>query len=74
MYLFLYNTLTRSKQAFEPADPRRVTMYVCGPTVYNYAHIGHARPAVVFDVLFRLLRHQFGKKHVVYARNFTDVD
>ncbi|MBD24922.1 MAG: cysteine--tRNA ligase [Candidatus Marinimicrobia bacterium] len=74
MYLFLYNTLTRSKQAFEPADPRRVTMYVCGPTVYNYAHIGNARPAVVFDVLFRLLRHQFGKKHVVYARNFTDVD
>ena len=74
MSLFLYNTLARAKQAFEPANPDRVTMYVCGPTVYNHAHIGNARPAVVFDVLFRLLRHQFGEKSVVYARNFTDVD
>jgi len=55
MSLILYNTLTRTKEAFAPADPNRVTMYVCGPTVYNYAHIGNARPAVVFDVLFRLL-------------------
>jgi len=74
MSLRLYNTLTRSKDAFEPADPSRVTMYVCGPTVYNYAHIGNARPAVVFDVLFRLLRQRFGQKHVLYARNYTDVD
>jgi len=68
----LTNTMTRQKEVFRPADPSRVTMYVCGPTVYNYAHIGNARPAVVFDVLFRLLRRTYG--HVVYARNFTDVD
>src|ERR1700755_116224 len=72
MSLFLYNTLTRRKEPFTPADPARVTMYVCGPTVYNYAHIGNARPAVVFDVLFRLLQARYPK--VVYARNFTDVD
>ena len=70
--LYLYNTLTRSKDLFEPQDPNRVTMYVCGPTVYNYAHIGNARPAVVFDVLARLLRHLFPK--VVYARNITDIE
>lgn len=70
--LYLYNTLTRSKDLFEPQDPDRVTMYVCGPTVYNYAHIGNARPAVVFDVLARLLRHLFPK--VVYARNITDIE
>jgi len=70
--LYLYNTLTRSKDLFEPQDPDRVTMYVCGPTVYNYAHIGNARPAVVFDVLSRLLRHLFPK--VVYARNITDIE
>ncbi len=70
----LHNTRTRTKEAFEPADPKRVTMYVCGPTVYSYAHIGNARPAVVFDVLFRLLRWRFGPEHVVYARNITDVD
>jgi cysteinyl-tRNA synthetase len=64
--------MTRRKEVFRPADPSRVTMYVCGPTVYDYAHIGNARPAVVFDVLFRLLRRTYG--HVVYARNFTDVD
>ena len=74
MSLSLYNTLTRSKQVFEPLDPGRVTMYVCGPTVYSYAHIGNARPAVVFDVLFRLLRHAYGDGSVIYARNFTDVD
>jgi cysteinyl-tRNA synthetase len=68
----LTNTMTRQKEVFRPADPSRVTMYVCGPTVYNYAHIGNARPAVVFDVLFRLLRRTYG--NVVYARNFTDVD
>jgi cysteinyl-tRNA synthetase len=68
----LYNTLTRKKQDFEPLDPERVTMYVCGPTVYNYAHIGNARPAVVFDLLHRLLQLHFAQ--VVYARNITDVD
>ncbi|MBL8645783.1 MAG: cysteine--tRNA ligase [Sphingosinicella sp.] len=70
----LYNTLTRQKDVFTPADPNRVTMYVCGPTVYNRAHIGNARPAVVFDVLFRLLRHTYGENAVHYARNFTDID
>ncbi len=74
MSLTLYNTLTRSKQTFEPLNPSRVTMYVCGPTVYSHAHIGNARPAVVFDVLFRLLRHRYGAENVVYARNFTDID
>ena len=74
MNLKLYDTLSRDKRAFVPADPDRVTMYVCGPTVYSYAHIGNARPVVVFDVLFRLLRRQFGEGAVVYARNVTDVD
>jgi len=72
MSLILYNTLTRQKEVFTPGDPNRVTMYVCGPTVYNYAHIGNARPAVVFDILFRLLSARYPQ--VVYARNFTDVD
>lgn len=72
MPLVLTNSLTREKDVFVPADPARVTMYVCGPTVYNFAHIGNARPAVVFDVLYRLLKRRFGG--VVYARNFTDVD
>jgi cysteinyl-tRNA synthetase len=72
--LRLYNTLTRSKEPFVPADPKRVTMYVCGPTVYNRAHIGNARPAVVFDLLARLLRHHYGAAHVLYARNITDID
>ncbi len=72
MTLYLTNTLTRAKEAFVPANPDYVTMYVCGPTVYNFAHIGNARPAVVFDVLYRLLKRSFGR--VVYARNFTDVD
>jgi len=72
MSLNLYNTLTRRKEPFTPGDPTRVTMYVCGPTVYNYAHIGNARPAVIFDVLFRLLAARYPK--VIYARNFTDVD
>lgn len=74
MDLSLTNTLTRAKERFVPADPERVTMYVCGPTVYNYSHIGNARPPVVFDVLFRMLRARYGEAHVVYARNFTDID
>ena len=72
--LKLYNTLTRTKEAFVPIDPDNVRMYVCGPTVYDYAHIGNARPAIVFDVLFRLLRHLYGADHVTYVRNITDVD
>ncbi len=72
MTIRLYNTLTRSKEVFRPGDPERVTMYVCGPTVYNYAHIGNARPAVVFDVLYRLLKANF--PNVVYVRNITDID
>jgi cysteinyl-tRNA synthetase len=74
MSLKLHDTLTREKREFVPNDPKRVTMYVCGPTVYNYAHIGNARPVVVFDVLFRLLRHLYGEDAVVYAANVTDVD
>ena len=74
MGLELYNTLTRKKQPFAPLDPERVRVYVCGPTVYDYAHIGNARPIVVFDVLYRLLRHLYGADHVTYARNITDVD
>ena len=72
--LRLYNTLTRTKQDFAPIDPSNVRMYVCGPTVYDYAHIGNARPVIVFDVLYRLLRHIYGADHVTYARNLTDVD
>jgi len=74
MTLHIHDTLSGQKVAFTPKNPDRVTMYVCGPTVYNYAHIGNARPVVVFDVLFRLLRHLYGEDHVVYARNITDVD
>jgi cysteinyl-tRNA synthetase len=74
MTLRLYDTMTREKRDFVPIDPDRVTMYVCGPTVYNYAHIGNARPVVAFDVLFRVLRHLYGEDHVVYAANVTDVD
>jgi cysteinyl-tRNA synthetase len=70
--LRLYNTLTRSKEPFAPNDPERITMYVCGPTVYNYAHIGNARPVVVFDCLYRLLTALYPT--VVYARNITDID
>ena len=74
MQLQLHNTLTRRKEAFEPIDRNRVRMYVCGPTVYDYAHVGNARPVVVFDVLFRLLRRIYGDDHVTYVRNITDVD
>lgn len=72
--LKLYNTLTRAKEDFVPIDAENVRMYVCGPTVYDFAHIGNARPAIVFDVLFRLLRHLYGPDHVTYVRNITDVD
>ncbi len=72
--LKLYNTLTREKSEFQPIDAKNVRMYVCGPTVYDYAHIGNARPVIVFDVLYRLLRHAYGENGVTYARNITDVD
>jgi cysteinyl-tRNA synthetase len=74
MDLRLYDTLSREKRSFVPLDPKNVRMYVCGPTVYDYAHIGNARPVIVFDVLFRLLRHLYGEQHVTYVRNITDVD
>jgi len=74
MDLRLYDTLTREKRPFVPLDPNNVRMYVCGPTVYDFAHIGNARPVIVFDVLFRLLRHRYGAEHVTYVRNITDVD
>src|SRR6266516_7491011 len=74
MGLALYATLTRRKRVFTPLDPARARMYVCGPTVYDLAHVGNARPVIVFDVLFRLLRHLYGAEHVTYVRNITDVD
>src|SRR5271163_4400104 len=74
MTLKLYNTLSRTKDEFAPIDPKNVRMYVCGPTVYDFAHIGNARPVIVFDVLFRLLRHLYGESHVTYVRNVTDID
>ena len=74
MDLRLYDTLTREKRSFVPLDPKNVRMYVCGPTVYDFAHIGNARPVIVFDVLFRLLCHLYGADHVTYVRNITDVD
>src|ERR1700722_9190599 len=74
MDLKLYDTLTREKRVFKPLDSANVRMYVCGPTVYDFAHIGNARPVIVFDVLFRLLRHIYGADHVTYVRNITDVD
>ena len=74
MTIRIYNTLAREKQDLEPVSPGRVGMYVCGPTVYDYAHIGNARPVIVFDVLYRLLRHEFGVGNVKYVRNITDVD
>src|SRR5918996_5128386 len=70
----LHDTMTREKRPFVPLNQERITMYVCGPTVYGRAHIGNARPAVVFDTLARLIRHEFGENSLVYARNVTDVD
>src|SRR5436190_8629218 len=74
MPLVLYNSLTRRKETFEPLDPGQVRMYVCGPTVYDTAHIGNARAVVVFDQLYRVLRHLYGAGHVKYVRNITDID
>ncbi|HWF63009.1 MAG TPA: cysteine--tRNA ligase [Rhizomicrobium sp.] len=74
MTLRLFNSLSKTKEDFAPLDPKHVRMYVCGPTVYDFAHIGNARPSIVFDVLFRLLRHDYGDAHVTYVRNITDVD
>src|SRR3981081_2698788 len=74
MDLRLYDTLTREKRTFLPLDLNNVRIYVCGPTVYDFAHIGNGRAAIVFDVLFRLLRHLYGADHVTYVRNITDVD
>ena len=74
MTIRLYNTLTKTKETFVPIDSNNVRMYVCGPTVYDFAHIGNGRPAIVFDVLFRLLRHTYGAGHVTYVRNITDID
>src|SRR6187431_3180755 len=74
MALKLWNTLTRRKEEFRPIDEANVRLYVCGPTVYDRAHIGNARPVIVFDLLFRLLRHLYGPDHVTYVRNITDVD
>ena len=70
----LHNTKTRKKEVFEPIDPKDVRIYLCGPTVYDRAHLGNARNVIMFDVLFRLLRHVYGPEHVTYVRNFTDVD
>ena len=70
----LYDTMSREKRPFVPLNRERITMYLCGPTVYGRAHIGNARPAVVFDTLARVIRHEFGEKSLVYARNVTDVD
>src|SRR5258708_17374706 len=74
MDLRLYDTLTREKRVFTPIDPGNVRMYACGGTVYDFANIGNGRAAIVFDVLFRVLRHRYGADHVTYARNVTDVD
>ncbi len=74
MALHLYDTFSKSKRLFEPIDPDNVRMYVCGPTVYDYPHVGNARPVIVFDILFRILQHIYGEKKVTYVRNITDVD
>ena len=74
MTLHLYDTFSKSKREFRPIDPNNVRMYVCGPTVYDYAHVGNARPVIVFDTLFRIMRHSYGVDHVTYVRNITDVD
>ena len=72
--LFLYNSFSRIKEVFKPMDKKNIRMYVCGPTVYDRAHIGNARPVLVFDILFRLLRYLYGEDNVTYVRNITDID
>ncbi len=74
MAIYIHNTLTRQKEEFKPINAKNVRVYACGPTVYNYAHIGNARPAVIFDLLVRVLRYVYGKRHVSYTRNITDID
>ena len=74
MSLNLYDTFSNSKKKFEPIDPKNIRMYVCGPTVYDYPHVGNARPVIVFDILFRILQNLYGTEHVTYVRNITDVD
>ena len=74
MALNLYDTFSNSKKKFEPIDPKNIRMYVCGPTVYDYPHVGNARPVIVFDILFRILQNLYGTEHVTYVRNITDVD
>ena len=74
MTLHLYDTFSKSKREFRPIDPKNIRMYVCGPTVYDYAHVGNARPVIVFDTLFRIMRHSYGVDHVTYVRNITDID
>src|SRR6202048_4612355 len=73
MELKLYDTLTRQKRRFDPIEPTRVRLYVCGPTVYDFAHIGNARAVVAFDLLYRVLRHEYGENHVTHVRHITDV-
>ena len=72
--IYLHNSMTRAKERFIPIDPANVRMYLCGPTVYDRAHLGNARNVIMFDVLFRLLRHEYGENYVTYVRNITDVD
>ena len=74
MLLKLTNTLTRNKEQFTPIDPANIKMYVCGPTVYDYPHVGNARPLIVFDILFRLLKKVFTNSNITYVRNITDID
>ena len=74
MKLSLFNSLTRKRETFIPIDDNSVKMYVCGPTVYDHPHIGNARSVVVYDILYRILIKLFGKNHVIYIRNITDID
>ena len=74
MQLYLYNTLTKKKELFTPINPNKIGMYVCGPTVYDYPHLGNALAVVIYDVLFRLLQNLYGEDKVIYVRNITDVD
>ncbi len=74
MTLKLYDTYSNEKKLFKPIDASNVRMYVCGPTVYSFPHIGNMRPVIIFDLLYRLLIHTYGKEHVTYVRNITDID